>query len=89
MNQATAILEIEQMGEMFMLKPVIELDDLDQGELEEAVDELLERINHSGVTDAFLDLPRTNALHLQPTRLVVELWKRVRNHGGSMATGLV
>ena len=89
MNQATAILEIEQEGEMLILKPVIELHDLDEMEIEEAVDELLERMDHSGVMDVFLDLHRTDVLHSQTPRLAVELWERVRSHGGSMAIGLI
>jgi anti-anti-sigma regulatory factor len=89
MNQATAILEIEQMGEMLTLKPVIELHDLDELALEGAVNELLERMDHSGVKDVFLDLHGTDVLHSQSPRLAVELWKRVRSHGGSMAVCLI
>ena len=89
MNQATGILEIEQEGEMLLLKPVIELRDLDEMEIEEAVDELLERMDHSGVTDVFLDLHRTDVLHSQASQLAVELWEQVRRHGGSMAICLI
>ena len=89
MNQATGILEIEQEGEMLILKPVIELRDLDEMEIEEAVDELLERMDHSGVTDVFLDLHRTDVLHSQASQLAVELWEQVRRHGGSMAICLI
>jgi anti-anti-sigma regulatory factor len=88
MNQATAILEIEQKGEMLILKPVVEFDDLDELEIEEAVDELLEHMDHSGVTDVFLDLYGTDVSHSQAPRLAVKLWKRVQSHGGSMAIGL-
>jgi len=62
---------------------------LDELEIEEAVDELLERIDHSGVSDVFLDLHGTDVLHSQAPRLAVELWKRVRSHGGSMAICLI
>jgi hypothetical protein len=88
MSQATAILEIEQKSEMLILKPVIELHDLDEWEMEEAVDELLERMDHSAVTDVFLDLHGTDVPHSQAPRLAVRMWKRVRSHGGSMAIGL-
>ena len=89
MNQATAILEIQKKGEMLILKPVLGLHDLDEMEIEEAVNELLERMDHSGVTDVFLDLHRTDVLHSQAPRLAVELWDQVRSHGGSMAIGLI
>jgi anti-anti-sigma regulatory factor len=89
MNQATAILEIEDMGELLVLKPVIDLHDLDEFEIEGAVDELLEHMDYSGVTNVFLDLHGTDVLDSQTPRLAVELWKRVQNHGGSMAIGLI
>ena len=65
MNQATAILEIEDMGEMLVLKPVIDLHDLDELEIEGAVDELLEHMDYSGVTDVFLDLHGTGQISTQ------------------------
>jgi hypothetical protein len=89
MNQAKAILEIEQMGEMLVLEPVIELHALDELEIEEAVDDLLERMDHSGVTDVFLDLRGIDVVHSRTPRLAVELWRGVRSHGGSMAIGLI
>jgi hypothetical protein len=89
MNQATAILEIEQKDEMLILKPMTDLRDLNESEIEGAVNELLERMDHSVVTDVFLDLHRTDVLHSQAPRLAVELWKRVRRHGGGMAIGLI
>ena len=88
MNQATAIFEIEQMGEILVLEPVIDLRALDELEIEEAVDDLLERMDHSGVTDVFLDL-RGIDVSSQAPRLAVELWRRVRSHGGNMAIGLI
>ena len=89
MNQATTILEIEQKDEMFILKPVTDLHDLDELEIEGAVNELMERMDHSGATDVFLDIHSTDVLHSQAPRLAVELWKQVRSHGGSMAIGLI
>ena len=89
MTQATAILEIEQMGEMLVAKPVIELHDQDEMEIEGAADELLERMDHSGVTDVFLNLHGSDVLHSEAARIAVELWNRVRSHGGSMVIGLV
>jgi hypothetical protein len=89
MNPATAILEIEQSNEILIVKPVIELHDLGEAEIEGAVDELLERMDHSRVTDVFLDLHRTDVLHSQALRLAVELWQQVRIHGGNMAIGLI
>jgi len=89
MNLATAILEMEQDGEMLILKPQNELHDLDQMEIEEAVDELLERMDDSGVTDVLLDLDGIDVLRSQAPRLAVELWERVRSHGGSMAICLI
>ena len=89
MYQATAILEIEQEGDMLILNPGIELHDLDEMEIEEAVDELLERMNHSGMTNVILDLGGIDVLHSQAPRLAVELWKRVRSQGGSVAICLI
>ena len=89
MNQATAILEIEQIGEILVLKPVVELHDLGELEIEGAVDELMEHMDHSGVTGVFLDLHGTDVPHSQAPRLAVELWKLVRSHGGSIAIGLI
>jgi hypothetical protein len=88
MNQATTILEIEYEGEILILKPVIKLHDLDELALEGAVNELSERMDHSGVTDVFLDLHGTDILYSQAPRLAVELWKRAWCHGGSMAIRL-
>jgi hypothetical protein len=73
MNQATAILDIEQKDEMLILKPVTDLHDLDDLELEGAANELLERMDHSMVTDVFLDIHDTDVLHSQSPRLAVEL----------------
>jgi hypothetical protein len=89
MNQATAILEIEQEGELLIVKPVIGLHDLDELALEGAANELLERMDHSGLTDVFLDIHGTDVLHSQAPRLALELWQRVRIHGGSMAIGSI
>ena len=89
MNQATAFLEIEQNDEMLILKPVTDLHDLGEWELKGAENELLERMDHSGLTDVFLDIHGTDVLHSQAPRLAVELWKQVRRHGGGMAIGLV
>ena len=89
MNQATAILEIEQKGEMLILKTVIDHYNLGELELEGTVHELLERMNHSGVTDVFLDLQGTDVLCSQGPRLAVALWKGVRSQSGSMAIGLI
>ena len=89
MNQAIVVFEIAQQGEMLVLKPVTELHDVDELELEGAVNELLERMDHSVVTDVFLDLHHTDVLHSQGPRLAVELWKRVRRHGGGTAIGLI
>jgi anti-anti-sigma regulatory factor len=89
MNQATTILEIGQENEMLVLEPIVELYDLDELELEGAVHELLERMDHSGVMDVFLDLHRTDVLDSQALRLAVELWKQVRSHGGSLAICLI
>jgi hypothetical protein len=89
MNQATTILDVEQKDEMLILKPVTDLRDLNELEIEGAVNELLERMDHSVVTDVFLDLHRTDVLHSQAPRLAAELWKGVRSHGGSMAIGLI
>jgi len=89
MNQATTFLEIEQKDEMLILKPVTSLHDFGELELEGAENELLERMDHSEVKDVFLDLHGTDVLHSQSPRLAVELWNRVRSHGGSMAIGLM
>jgi hypothetical protein len=89
MNQATAILEIEQNGEMLVVRPATDLHDLGELELEGAANELLERMDHSGLVDVFLDIQGTDVLHSQAPRLAVELWKLVRSHGGSMAIGLI
>ena len=89
MHLATAILEIEQEGEMLILKPLFDLHDFDDSEIDGTVDELLEHMDHSGITDVFLDLHGTDVLHSQAPRLAVELWKRVQSHGGSMAIGLI
>jgi hypothetical protein len=89
MNQATAILEIEQKDEMLIVKPATDLHDLGELELEGAANELSERMDHSGVTDVFLDLHGTDVRHSQAPRLAVELWKLVRSHGGHMAIGLI
>ena len=78
MNQATAILEMEQKGKMLILKPVLELYDLDEAEIEGAADELLQHMDDSGVTDVFLDLHDTDVLCSEAPRLAVELWKRVQ-----------
>jgi anti-anti-sigma regulatory factor len=89
MNQATAILEIEQKDEMLILKPVTDLCNLNELEIEGAANELLERMDHSVVTDVFLDIHGTDVIHSQAPQLAVELWKQVRSHGGSMAIGLI
>jgi hypothetical protein len=72
-----------------ILKPVTNLHDLGELELEGAESELLECMDHSGVTDVFLDLHGTDIFHSHAPRLAVELWKQVRSHGGSMAIGLI
>jgi 6-pyruvoyl-tetrahydropterin synthase len=84
-----ANLEIALEGEMLVLNPLVALHDLDELELEGAVNELLERMDHSLVTDVLVDLHRTDVLHSHAPRLAVELWKRVRSHGGSVAIGLI
>lgn len=89
MNLATAILEIEQRDEMLILKPVIELHDLADLEIEGAVDELLDHMDHSGIMDVFLDLHGTDVMFSEAPRLAIELWERVRNYGGSMAVRLI
>jgi hypothetical protein len=89
MNQATAILEIEQVGQMLILMPVMELHDMDELEMEAAAHELLEQMESSGVTDVFLDLHKINVRRSQASRLAAELWKCVRSQGGSMAIGLI
>ena len=89
MNQAKAILEIEQVGEMLVLGPVIGLHALDGLEMEGAVGDLLERMDHSGVTDVFLDLRGSEVVRSFAPRLAVELWRGVRSQGGSMAIGLI
>ena len=88
MNQATGFLEIEQAGELLIVKPVTDLPYLDELALEGAANELLERMDHSGLTDLFLDLHGIG-VHSHAPRLAVELWKRVRRHGGEMAIGLI
>jgi anti-anti-sigma regulatory factor len=85
MNLTTAILEIKQKGEILVLKPTMDLHALDEFELDGAVHELAERMDESGLTDVFLDLDGTDVLHSQAPQLAVELWKRVRRLGGSMA----
>jgi hypothetical protein len=45
MNQATAILEIEQNGEMLVVRSATDLHDLGELELEGAANELLERMD--------------------------------------------
>jgi hypothetical protein len=89
MNQATTILEIDQKDEILILKPVTDLRDLNELELVGAVIELVERMDHSGLTDVFLDIHQTDVVHSQSPRLAVELWKRVQSHGGGMAIGLI
>jgi hypothetical protein len=89
MNQATTILEIGQDGEILLVKPVVKLHDLDELELDWAAHDMLERMDHSGAIDVFLDLHRTDVNDSQAPRLAVELWKQVRSHGGSMAIGLI
>jgi hypothetical protein len=89
MSQAMAILEIEQEGTMLILKPATELHDLDDLDRAEAVDGLLEHMDHSGVTDVFLNLHGIDLLHSEAPGLAVDLWKRVRSHGGSLAIGLI
>ena len=88
MNQATTILDIEQQGELLIVKPVLGLHDLDETALEGAAHDLLERLDHSGATDVFLDLHGTDVLRSQAPQLAVELWEQVRSHGGSMEIGL-
>ena len=89
MNQATAILDIEQEGELLIVKPVLGFHDLDKLALQGAVNDVLERMDQSGAMDVFLDIRGTDVLHSQAPRLAVELWKRVRYHGGSMAICLI
>jgi anti-anti-sigma regulatory factor len=89
MNLVTAILEIEQKGELLILKPVKELHDLDELEIEEAKYELSERMGHSGVSDVYLDLHGVDVLGSHAPLLAMELLKKVRTNGGSMAIGLI
>ena len=89
MNSATAILEIDQKGQILVVKPVIDVHDLDELELAGAANELLERMDQAEVMDVFLDLYLTDVRHSQVPRLAVELWKQVQSHGGSMAIGLI
>jgi hypothetical protein len=89
MSQATIILEIDQKDEILILTPVIDLHDLSELELKGAANEMLERMDHSGLKDVFLDLQRTDVLHSQAPRLAVELWERVHEHGGGMAICLI
>ena len=89
MNPATAILGIDQKGQILVVKPVIILHDLDELELEGAANELIERMEHSGLTDVFLDLHGVDVLRSQAPCLAVELWKRVQSHGGGMVIGLI
>ncbi len=89
MNQATTIIEIEQKDAMLILKPVTDLHDLGELELEGTANELVKRMDHSGLTDVFLDIHGTDVVHSQSPRLAVELWKRVQSHGGGMAIGLI
>jgi len=89
MNVTTAILEIEQEGEMLILKPATELHDLDELEIEGAAQELLEHIERSGIADVFLDLHKTHFIRSQAARLAIQLWKCVRSQGGSLAIGLI
>jgi hypothetical protein len=83
----SAILEIEQKGTMLILKSLSDLHDFD--EIEGAGGELSKQMDHSEVTDVFLDLHGTNVLRSHAPQLAVELGKRVRSHGGSMAIGLI
>ena len=89
MYPATGILEIEQQGELLIVKPVSGLYDLDELAMEGAVNDLSERMDHCGLTDVFLDIHGTDVLHSQAPRLAVELWQRVRSHGGSMVICLI
>jgi hypothetical protein len=89
MNQTTIILEIDQKDEILILKPVIDLHDLSELELQGAANELLERMDHSGLTDVFLDIHGTDVLHSQSPQLAIELWERVHEHGGGMAICLI
>lgn len=82
-------MRFEQKDEMLIFKPLTNLHDLGELELEGAANEMLERMDHSVVTDVFLDIHGTDVLHSQAPRLAVELWNRVRSHGGSMAIGLI
>jgi anti-anti-sigma regulatory factor len=84
MSLATAILEAEQQSEILVLKPAIELHDLEESQIDEAASELLDFMDHTNVRDMILDLSGTEAFDSPTIRLAIELWNLVRSHGGSM-----
>jgi hypothetical protein len=82
MSPATASFSATRVGNILVVKHEAALEG---GSIEEAAAELIELMEHGGAKDIVLDLHAMADAPWQASRLSVELWKRVRDHGGNMA----
>ncbi len=75
---------IEQLDEILILSPVANLSELELSSFEEAVRNLVKRLEASGFRDVLLDFEGTDYYGSTALGFFVRLWKRVRRVGGNM-----
>jgi hypothetical protein len=85
----TGVFDVAQEGEVFALRPVADLDDLGDRDVEAAVSDVLELLDRPGVKDVIFDLEGMRPRRSQTLELLARLGRLVRDRGGSLAVCFV
>ena len=82
---AEGLYEIERRDDTIVVTPFADLRELDFDYIEAAAVKTLARLSGSGAKNLVLDFRNTDYYGSSALGLFVNLWKRVKKHGGRMA----
>ena len=82
---ANGLYEIERSGDTIIVTPFVDLREFDFDHVEAAAEETLQQLSSSGAKNLVLDFRNTDYYGSSALSFFVNLWKRVKKHGGRMA----
>jgi anti-anti-sigma factor len=84
MGKAAGIFGIEQRGETLIVSPVTDLSELDYRQVEDGLNEVLQRLADVPAKHVVLDFHRTDYYGTTALSCFLKLWKRVVSGNGKM-----
>jgi anti-anti-sigma factor len=85
MATTKTLFELDQQGEILVITPTANLQELRYEEIEDAARDILQWLDRGQVKHVVLDFHQTDYYGSTALGFFIKLWKRVRSRNGNMA----